>query len=108
MYFFTRVRDDEAGAKVGAYHGAELPYVFGTHDSYMTTTEVDYELSDTMMRYWTQFAATGNPNSSELPNWPRFEEPDFLVQELGDQVSTIAAPEPELCKLFQEWVVDRE
>lgn len=108
MYFFTRVREDEGGAKLGAYHGAELPYIFGTHDSYMTTTDVDRALSDTMMRYWTQFAATGNPNSADLPDWPRFEAPEFRVQELGERISTIAAPEPELCKLFNEWVAERE
>jgi len=107
MYFFTRVREDEGGAKVGAYHGAELPYVFGTHDAYMTTSDVDVALTDTMMRYWAQFAATGNPNSGDLPNWPEFNAPDFAVQELGDQVLTIPAPEPELCELFKVWVAER-
>ena len=108
MYFFTREREGAAGAKLGAYHGAELPYVFGTHDSYMTTTDVDVALTDTIMGYWTQFAATGNPNAERLPDWPRFRAPDFAVQELGDSVLTIPAPEPVLCGLFGEWAAARQ
>jgi carboxylesterase type B len=27
-----------------------------------------------MMSYWTQFAASGDPNRSDLPAWPRFDK----------------------------------
>lgn len=108
MYFFTRVRKGAAGEKLGAYHGAELPYVFGTHDAYMPTTDIDQALTETMIRYWTRFAATGDPNSERRPDWPRFAAPEFPVQELGDEVLTTAAPESELCKLFAEGTVSRD
>jgi para-nitrobenzyl esterase len=29
-------------------------------------------LSQSMVRYWTRFARTGNPNSSQTPAWPRY------------------------------------
>ena len=103
LYYFTRVREDIGGSIFGAYHGAELPYVFDTHDSYMQTTDTDVALTEAIMTYWTQFAATGNPNSDHVPHWPMFSAPEQLVQELGDQVKTISAPEPELCALFNEW-----
>lgn len=103
VYYFTRARGGDAGGKLGAYHGAELPYVFGTHDPYMTTTAVDLSLTEAMMDYWVQFAATGDPNSARTPDWPRFAAPGFPVNELGDTVRTIAAPEPELCQLFEDW-----
>lgn len=108
LYYFTRAREDDAGAKLGAYHGAEYPYIFNTHDSYMTTTDVDVRLTNTMMTYWTQFAATGNPNSGGVPEWPEFNAPDHAVQELGDQIVTIPAPEPVLCGLFNEWAAERK
>ncbi|MDH3547209.1 MAG: carboxylesterase family protein, partial [Gammaproteobacteria bacterium] len=98
-----RVREDEAGAEVGAFHGAEYAYVFGVHDDYMTTTETDLALEETMQRYWVQFATTGDPNSPDTPTWPRFAAPDYPVQELGDTVFAKAAPEPELCALFEAW-----
>ncbi len=104
VYHFTRVREDPAGAEVGAFHGAEYAYAFGTHDGYMTTTDIDRRLQDTMQDYWVQFAATGNPNSDRAPDWPRFTAPDGNTQELGDTVFTKTAPEPELCALFEEWL----
>ena len=36
-------------------------------------TETDRQLSETMMAYWTQFAATGNPNRDDLPAWPEYD-----------------------------------
>jgi len=97
MYFFSRVREDEAGAEIGAYHGAEYPYVFGVHDDYMTTTDWDIELSTQMQKYWINFASTGNPNGEGLREWPMFKRPDSRVQEFGDEVITIPAIEQEMC-----------
>ena len=97
MYYFTRVREDEGGEKLRAYHGAEYPYVFATHDPYMRTTNADLELTHIMQAYWRSFAASGDPNSEDTPEWPRFAAPGFPVQELGTSVRTIAAPEPDLC-----------
>ena len=101
MYQFTRVREDEGGEKVRAYHGAEYPYIFNSHDSYMRTAAKDVALTSAMQSYWTTFAATGNPNSATMPDWPRFAAPEFPVLELGDRVRTIAAPEPGLCASFR-------
>jgi len=103
LYFFSRVREDAAGAEIGAYHGAEYPYVFGVHDDYMTTTDRDLDLSTAMQKYWVNFAATGNPNGDGLPEWPMFKRPDALIQELGDEIRTIPAIEPEMCAAFEAW-----
>jgi len=108
MYFFSRIREDEGASALGAYHGAEYPYVFGTHDAYMTTNQIDLTLSIVMQHYWINFATTGNPNAQGLPEWPLFEGPDPLVQELGDEVRTIPAIEPEMCASFEEWNNSRD
>ena len=104
LYHFTRVRDDAAGEALGAYHGGEYPYVFATHDDYMTTNDTDLALEGVMQRYWVRFAATGDPNSAGVPEWPQFSAPGYPVQELGDEVFTKPAPEPELCALFEDWL----
>ena len=39
VYQFNRVRDDELAKKYGAFHGAELPYVFNTHDEWLPTNQ---------------------------------------------------------------------
>lgn len=64
---------DEAGW--GAVHGSDLYYVFGNLDQHnWNWAEVDYRLSDIMIKYWTNFAKCGNPNSEGLPKWPEFSE----------------------------------
>jgi para-nitrobenzyl esterase len=100
VYHFTRIRDGEGGARVRAYHGAELPYVFGTHPAWMETNDIDRRLTDQVLAYWTQFAATGNPNSPDLPDWPAFSETGNRVMTFGDTATASAAPEPELCRIF--------
>jgi para-nitrobenzyl esterase len=103
MYYFTRLREDDHAPEVGVFHGAEYSYVFGVHDDYMTTTDYDLELSALMQQYWINFAATGDPNGEGLPAWPLFERPDPLVMELGDEVRTIPAIEPQMCASFEAW-----
>ncbi len=100
MYLLTRIREGAAGAAVRAYHGAELPYVFRTHDDWLTTTATDEILSEAMMAYWVRFAESGDPNAKPLPTWPRYRGPDYPVQEFGDEIRTIRSPESELCALF--------
>ncbi len=70
MYHFTRIPQGDGGEVLGAYHGVEYPYIFNTHDDYMTTTETDLALGETMQNYWVSFAATGDPNSDETTDWP--------------------------------------
>jgi para-nitrobenzyl esterase len=57
---------------LGAYHTAELQYLF-TGDFFGLPTAplspAQQQLSNTMINYWTQFAKTGNPNSSGEPVW---------------------------------------
>jgi para-nitrobenzyl esterase len=51
---------------LGAVHGAEVPYVFGTLNS---PAEADRRISEAIQEYWTNFAKTGNPG------WPAFTDP---------------------------------
>ncbi|MEC8438958.1 MAG: carboxylesterase family protein [Pseudomonadota bacterium] len=63
VYRFDRMR--EGFEAIGAYHGAELPYVFDTHDPWMPTNAIDHQITDALVDYWTAFLTTGSPNESQ-------------------------------------------
>ena len=52
----------------GAYHSAEIEYVFGMLDSKagVPWRAEDRALSDQMQKYWSNFARSGNPNGPGL------------------------------------------
>jgi para-nitrobenzyl esterase len=57
---------------LGAYHSSELQYLFPGIDVFglpVTLSSQQMQLSDAMVRYWTQFAKKGDPNSSGAPLW---------------------------------------
>jgi para-nitrobenzyl esterase len=65
----------------GAFHSDEIEYVFGTLNTRPGATwqPADYQLSELMQTYWTDFAKTGNPNepgAADLPNWPQYDAAD--------------------------------
>ncbi|MFJ4408512.1 carboxylesterase/lipase family protein [Streptomyces sp. NPDC088910] len=56
----------------GAFHGSELQYLFADEQLPGPATPAQRRLADTMIRYWAQFAHTGDPNGPGAAPWPRF------------------------------------
>lgn len=68
LYLFDRKMP---GDNHGAFHAADLWYVFGTLSRcWRPLDERDEALSRIMREYWQNFAASGDPNGEGLPHWP--------------------------------------
>ena len=67
---------------MGAYHTAELLYVFQSGVTALapqTTTAsqlnpAQLALSEQMIRYWSRFAASSDPNGAGDPSWPQYAD----------------------------------
>jgi para-nitrobenzyl esterase len=82
----------------GANHGAEVSYVFGNFGGPGGEPQPeDLALSNLIQSYWINFAATGDPNGTGLPDWPNFTEKDQKVMYFDTSAS--AKPIPNLDKL---------
>lgn len=67
IYHFARPLP---GDHCGAFHSSELWYVFGTLKRCCRPfVAADYNLSKTMLDYWTHFMRTGDPNGQGLNRW---------------------------------------
>ncbi|XP_061475114.1 cholinesterase-like isoform X2 [Rhineura floridana] len=85
---------------MGAAHGVEVPYLFGTLSSLpranQTNTETDAALSHKVMRYWAEFARSGNPTGTSMSNevqWPLYnttEQKFFHISTEAPEVRQIS------------------
>ncbi len=87
LYYFTRVPPVKNHDYLGAYHAAEIAYVFSNlHRLSIDDTDLDRKLSKTMTAYWVNFARTGNPNGPGLPHWPAYDQQQEHYLDLGETV----------------------
>jgi para-nitrobenzyl esterase len=98
VYRFTRVRPGAGGKKLLAYHGAEIPYIFNTHDDWLSADKAEPMLTTSMMAYWSNFARNGNPQGQNLTPWPVFDARNPQVLELGTAIKAKPAPDETLCR----------
>lgn len=82
LYFFSHVPNNATGKKLGAFHAAEIPYVFGNG---VPDHPDDKRVQELLQGYWVNFATFGDPNGEDLPEWPRYS---------GDENYLELAPTP--------------
>jgi para-nitrobenzyl esterase len=69
LYHFSRVPPSNKQT-IGAFHAAEIPFVFGSYEKTIGYSKEDIKLAELMQNYWVNFAKNGNPNGDNLPEWP--------------------------------------
>ncbi len=95
-YFWTHAPPGPDRMMRGAYHGSEIPYVFGTLETTdRPWTDDDRRIADRMSSYWANIIKGGNPNGAGLPRWPAFDARNASVMELGTRWQPIPVASPE-------------
>ena len=90
----------------GTFHSGEMIYAYGNLDKSLQKfayNQSDYNLSDIMVNYWVNFAKTGNPNASGLPEWKQYNGTGY-IQELGNEVKQIEDKYLALYQLLDEYM----
>jgi len=94
VYMFSRVGDDSANRARGAYHSAEITFVFGRPRPLQRsagTTAYDSTVAAAMSDYWVAFATSGDPNgpptAGKWPRWPRYESATDALLEIGPEIA---------------------
>lgn len=80
------------GSWLGAFHGIEIPFVFGTVRDGMLGRALALQpsarqLSDAMQNAWIAFAHSGEPSTPELPEWHPFDPQRRPVMHFGSRVT---------------------
>ncbi|PXX61623.1 carboxylesterase type B [Nocardia tenerifensis] len=91
----------------GASHGSDLSYLFDVSGVGSATAldPAQLQLSDRMIAYWTRFAATGDPNTTDLPPWQPFRTSDQVpyVQSLApEKIGPVDLATEHRCHFWQE------
>ncbi len=90
LYHFSYVLEARRGKVPGAAHGSEIPFVFDTLDRSPVAklvTDQDRKMAGVMSSYWVQFAKTGDPNRSGLPQWPVYRPSEDELLEFGSEIA---------------------
>lgn len=75
----------------GAYHSGDLALVFGSTDKVgYDWTDDDRAVSEHMVRYWTNFAKTGDPNDSGETEWGAFTRDSLNTQVINVSPATVS------------------
>jgi para-nitrobenzyl esterase len=104
FYEFSRSVQVPGGELLGAYHAAELAFMWDNLavETWAPRQPYDQELADTMSASWVRFATTGDPNGGDLPTWPLYDSEDEAFIRFGDTVAVGSGVRAGFCELFEE------
>ncbi|XP_070551698.1 cocaine esterase-like isoform X1 [Ptychodera flava] len=100
-----------------AIHGEDIAFVFGWHFNSAlnwTMPEDDVMMTLKIIKYWTNFAKTGNPNLSDndleltedekQTEWPLFKVPGLEYKDLSPKMETKRALKAKECAFWNDFI----
>jgi para-nitrobenzyl esterase len=107
LYYFTQVSPAAGKKGWGAFHGAEIMYVFQT-GAKMGFAQADLALSKLMASTWARFAKTGDPAADNLTPWTPYREATDKVMVFGPpRVGESPNPLAEQCDLMDRLATEQ-
>jgi len=90
LYLYDHIEPGAESARWGAFHAAEIPYVFGTFKAapQRPYSTVDRQVGRRMAGYRVNFVKAGTPNGPGLPHWAAFNAAAPAVMEIGDRYAS--------------------
>ncbi len=103
--------DVRFGRFVGAFHGSEIPFVFGNFEGWPASLFYTRRrarraapLADAIMGYWSRFVHTGDPNGPNGPFWPPLTDHDqFMRFDLKPEVVTLSREAIDRCTFWRNY-----
>jgi para-nitrobenzyl esterase len=109
-YFDYPSKGAYAREGLGTFHALDLSFMGGgffRKSRWGEPDAGDLKLAETMTGYWTQFAATGNPNRAGSPKWTAYDPTTDEALELGKTIGMIRVPNAGRFAIFEKIVAAR-
>ena len=104
----SKENETKRGHDDGSPHCAEMPYVFGRVDTGERNpffpyhwVGADYDFMELIQGYWYSFAATGDPNGDQRPEWKKYSE-NFDIINLNNHSKMIEKEDQEKYRYYYE------
>ncbi len=84
--------------EVGAIHAMEVPFAYDNLNAAKMLTDDDpsaQPLATAMSDAWVNFAKTGIPSSTALPEWPTYDEESRQTMIFNNKSTVVADPDKE-------------
>ncbi|CAK7208054.1 hypothetical protein SEUCBS139899_010888 [Sporothrix eucalyptigena] len=106
---YTYLKNGPPGTSRGAFHGAEVPFVFNNLDAQenYTWTAADRSVAASVSGYWANFIKTGNPSGGDTQTiLPPFQPTnDVSIMSLGQDCRMVPLAEtPERVAFWRDYM----
>lgn len=96
-----------SGSQLGAFHGVEVPFVFGTLEDHslrelVRKSHETTSLARSVQDAWLAFARTGDPSHAGLGGWPTYAPPRRATMILDEPPEVQEAPLEDTRRFWQE------
>jgi para-nitrobenzyl esterase len=98
---------------VGACHGLELPFVFGSlravwMRAWLGASQRAQRLCDRMQEAWIAFARNGNPGHEGLPDWPAYSSQDRFTMTFAGECTLREDPHARGREFWEDLIPDAQ